>query len=1143
MRIPRGRARRADSDRAPEYWTDPAAFAIGRRPGRALLDRFDSLADLDAGNRTNRLALDGDWDFEWVDGLVDFDGHEAAARGPRGGGTIPVPGAWQLHGYGIPRYLAMGYPPGVGTRRIPSIDQRRNEAGVYGRTFAVPADWVGRRRVSVVFDGVKAGLLLYVNGREVGYAQGSFSPAEFDLTDHLVPGPNRLTAVVWRHTDGTYLEDQDMWFLSGIVRPVYLLAEPPVSMADLWVRTELDHSYRDGTIRVEVQVANAGASPVHAQVDLLLRSPGSDDRVPAGSKAVRVPRRSSRVVGLVIAVPDALTWTAETPHLYEVTAVLRHPEPGDTIQVATVRTGIRVVEIRDRQFLVNGVPIRFFGVNRHDVDPDHAWAVPEARRREDLLIAKRLNVNAIRCAHYPNPQHLYDQCDELGLYVIDECDLETHGIRRRNVPGDNPTWTAAVVDRMQRMVAADRNHPSIVMWSLGNEAGLGGDGGGNFARMRAVADAMDGTRPYHYEGDHQPGVSDVISRMYATAEELATLGRGEALTFGPVTALTNLVLTDAKDVRAEWLLVRPVLLCEFAHAMGNSLGDFAEYMDVFDTYPSVLGGFVWDFADQSLNRPAADGSPRWLYGGDFGDRPSHRYFCNNGLLGPDRREHPHARELHWGYRPMAVDPLEPATGRYRVRNRTSFTPGSAFAVMLELRRDGALVLEQELDAVDVAPGATVEWIVPKAVPPADPEDAGTTPEWVARVLFRTTTDSAWAPAGWPVGSDEFVLTPLPDPTGSDGSGRDADQGVTDPVRRALLAVAEAAGLAERAGDLAGRPGELASGAARGMTALTERLAGRLGPATESARRPTAGADPVLIVPDERPAGVTWTSDRSGWKLHTPGATLRVDRHSGWLRGWRIAAPEGGRDVLSGPLRPTYWRALTDNDRGYGNIDSRLQHLLVDPAWRDARPIVVDSRITVDRTGVTLRLTLECPLFRSGVLQYTIRADGSVDVHHRLVPDREMFRLGLTTRLPELEVVRWYGKGPHENYVDRNHGAVTAVHELPLDQIVHRYVRPQENGNRTEVRWLEAVAPGIVLRAEDLTGERLGFTAWPWTQEHLDATEHDHDLIAGREVTLTVDRRQRGVGGDIPGVAALLPGYTIPAGHPIDVTMRLSARVR
>ena len=339
-----------------------------------------------------------------------------------------------------------------------------------------------------------------------------------------MPGPNRLTAVVWRHTDGTYLEDQDMWFLSGIVRPVYLLAEPPVSMADLWVRTELDHSYRDGTIRVEVQVANAGASPVHAQVDLLLRSPGSDDRVPAGSKAVRVPRRSSRVVGLVIAVPDALTWTAETPHLYEVTAVLRHPEPGDTIQVATVRTGIRVVEIRDRQFLVNGVPIRFFGVNRHDVDPDHAWAVPEARRREDLLIAKRLNVNAIRCAHYPNPQHLYDQCDELGLYVIDECDLETHGIRRRNVPGDNPTWTAAVVDRMQRMVAADRNHPIIVMWSLGNEAGLGGDGGGNFARMRAVADAMDGTRPYHYEGDHQPGVSDVISRMYATAEELATQG-------------------------------------------------------------------------------------------------------------------------------------------------------------------------------------------------------------------------------------------------------------------------------------------------------------------------------------------------------------------------------------------------------------------------------------------------------------------------------------------------------------------------------------------------------------------------------------------------------------------------------------------
>ena len=456
------------------YWTDPASFAVGRRPGRALVDRFDSLADLDAGRRTNRLDLCGEWDFEWVHGLLGWNAHAAAVAGPGGSAgrepdRIPVPALWQLHGYGTPYYLAFGYPPGISTRHVPRIDQSQNEAGVYATTFDLPAGWVGRR-ISVVFEGVKAGLLVYCNGREVGYSEGSFTPAEFDLTQFLVPGANRLTAVVIRYTTGTYLEDQDMWFLSGIFRPVYLLAEPTVSMTDVVVRTGLDRTGLDradlrGTITAEVTVENTTLDAVQVGVDVLLRGPSDAARGPAGTARTTVPAHGRRVVALTIDVPDPALWSAEAPNLYEVVAVLRPHELGFELpqvrqlepelsqdaggaQVLAVRTGIRELEIAGGQLLLNGVPIQFHGVNRHDFDPDHGWAVPEHRYREDLLIAKRLNINAVRCSHYPNPQRFYDLCDELGLYVIDECDLETHGVRKRKVPGDDPTWTAAVVDRM-----------------------------------------------------------------------------------------------------------------------------------------------------------------------------------------------------------------------------------------------------------------------------------------------------------------------------------------------------------------------------------------------------------------------------------------------------------------------------------------------------------------------------------------------------------------------------------------------------------------------------------------------------------------------------------------------------------------------
>jgi beta-galactosidase/beta-glucuronidase len=1096
------------------------------------MDRFDSVDDLDRGHRSNRLDLAGEWDFQFVDGLVGFDGHAAAAAGPQGGGRLPVPSLWQLHGHGVPIYLANTYPPAIDTRRIPRIDQSRNEAGIYGRTFEVPDGWAGRR-ISVVLEGVKSGLLLYLNGQEVGYSQGSFTPAEFDLTDRLQPGPNRLTAVVWRYTDGTYLEDQDMWFLSGIFRPVHLRAEPIVTMADVHVRTDLAVPSGDGTLIAEVTVGNAGDEPVDARVDLLLREPGGQDRRPAGSVTVRVPADGEAVARIEVAIPGAAPWTAETPDLYEVVALLRAATPGgeppaEPRQVLRVRTGIRSVRIADGQLLVNGSPITFHGINRHDFDPDHGWAVPEHRYREDLLAAKRLNINAIRCAHYPNPQLLYDLCDELGLYVIDECDLETHGVRRRNVPGDNPLWTAAVVDRMERMVLADRNHPSIVMWSLGNEAGLGGPGGGNFARMRAAADALDGTRPYHYEGDHQPGVSDVVSRMYSTAEQMATLGRHEPLTFGLTTRITNRLFTDDKPITTEWIGDRPVMLCEFAHAMENSLGNFAEYVEVFHTHRNQLGGFIWDFADQSIRRPGPDGRPRWHYGGQFGERPNHRYFCNNGILDPDRAEHPSAREVFWGYRPLAVEAVAPRQGRFTLVNRFAFLDADGFDPVLEVRRDGALVATHALAPVRVPAGTRVAWDVPQVARVVEDASPG---ELVVRLVFCHRAATPWAAAGSPIAFDEFELTPPP--AHLSRAGLDAvagpEAGTIRTARAAGRSVASGVELVGRSAELAGRPGRLGGRALRAVGDGLHRLSAVGLPVAELAAPGVRRADPGTA------ATMRVREDSRGWEVRTVRSTLRVERTTGHLVSWVV----DGREVLAAPLRPNYWRALTDNDRGYGNIDARLQHVLVDPAWRDVDVQVLQASTRTGRLGVSISLALGSPLFGSGLFRYDVAEDGSIEVHHSLVPVRDMYRIGLTLGLPAVQRVRWYGRGPHENYIDRNRGAITAVHELPIAELPHHYVRPQENGNRTEVRWLEAIAADRMVRVEDVTGARLGFTAWPWTQEHLDAVEDDHDLVAGPEVTLNIDRRQRGVGGDLPGVAALLPQYTIPAGEHHAVVARFS----
>jgi beta-galactosidase len=1008
----------------------------------------DSIATAQAGEQTYRHDLGGEWHFEWIEGLRGVDVAAVARRGPTGEGTISVPGVWQLQGHGVPNYLANRFPPALRTRkdRIPDIDPDLNEAGVYRRTFTLPPHWDGRR-VTLVLEGVKAGAWLVLNGSEVGLTKGSFLPAEFDVTALLRPGENELTIVVLRYTDGSYLEGQDMWYLSGLFRPVYLRAEPLVALHDVWVRADLDDEYRHGLLRAEVSVTNRDDARADVEVRALLGSPADPTLhvVATGLMAVEPGQRDTVV--LSAQVPDVARWTAETPHLYPVGVELRLD--GVPVQAARLRTGFRRVEILDGVFCVNGRPVVLLGVNRHDFDPDHAWAVPEHRYREDLVLAKQLNVNAIRCSHYPNPQLLYDLADELGLYVMDECDLESHGVRRKNVPGDNPLWQDACVDRMVRMVLTDRNHPSIIMWSLGNEAGLGGKAGGAFVRMKSAARELDDTRPFHYEGDHDPAISDVVSRMYATADQMATLARGEPLTFGISSRLRNLVLTDDKNVSREMLAGRPVLQCEYAHAMQNSLGNFAEHVEVFFRHPTAAGGFVWDYVDQAIRRVDEHGTVQWLYGGDFGDTPNHGTFLLNGVLAADRTPHPSAFELRWGYRPVAVEPVDPARGVYRVTNRWSFVDTSTLHPVVQVRLDGRLVREVTPPTPVVPPGESREWTVADAVPPLDSEAQA-----VLRFSWHLISASPWVDAGFEVAFDEVVL-PAP----------------TAPRRRA--------GASSHAAAQVGR------------TDATIVL---------------AGGDSLV----------------------------EVDVRTGELRGWQ----HRGVEVLVSPLRPVYWRAPTDNERGLANAVPRLERANPDRLWRHPGLGVADVAEDVDAEGAVVTVSLVSPLLRATTVQYRVRPDGTLEVAHRLEPRRSMVRVGLSTQVRGVDRVRWYGKGPHECYVDRQRGAWTGVHEMPLEQFGHDYVRPQENGNRTGVRWLELWGAGSGLRVDDLSGDHLDVTAWPYTLHDLDAAQHIHELPHRDEVTLIVGR-QRGVGGDVPGAAALLPAYRLPAGRPYRVHVLLT----
>ena len=743
----------------PNHWENPYMIGENKEDAHNLALPYDSFegaaGDAAAGDTIVgkgcpfKKSLNGVWKFYWQYGITTMrTDYREADFDDRAWDNADVPSLWQLNGYGKPVYLCNSYPKPISSvkSKIPSINQKQNELGVYRRSFTIPADWDGKE-MFLHFGAVKAGFFVYLNGKRVGYSQGSMLPAEFKITDFVKPGENQITVEVFRYTDGSYLEDQDMWFLSGIYREVYVYAENQLHIKDFFAHTTLDGTYTDGLLDLAVTLHNDGESAVDAEVEAWLMDDTAADKKLIGSAQTKAAAGQSKLA-ITHIEEKVRQWSAEVPNLYTLVLVLK--QDGKVQSYKSIRIGFKIIEIKGNVLMVNGRRLIIKGVNRHDFDPDHGWAVPRERYYQDLYLMKKANINSIRTSHYPDDLLFYELCDELGFYVMDECDMETHGVRRKDVPGDNPMWKEAVVDRMERMVLRDRNHACICFWSLGNEAG----DGENFMHMRKAALALDNRYPIHYEGDFDLTKSDFISRMYPLRPIVEKLRKQEAITATAFDTVANALAADNKKVSAEAYKTKPVMYCEFSHAMENSLGNFQEYVSDFEEYEHMCGGYIWDYVDQSI-RVVEDGVEKWLYGGDFDEGFSNYYFCANGIIGADRQPHPSYFEVKKVYANIKAHDVDVGRGLISIQNKNLFVSLDDWKMEWTVTVDGKTIQEGVEESLDVAPLTTEKIILPYDLSKLPAGEA------LLTVSFVTKTDKPWVKAGYEQTFDQFHLVNQP----------------------------------------------------------------------------------------------------------------------------------------------------------------------------------------------------------------------------------------------------------------------------------------------------------------------------------------------------------------------------------------------
>lgn len=739
-------------------WENHHVLHRHREPARAAFFGYDKTP----GDRT--LSLNGEWKFRWTahpdERIPDF--YESNFN-DQSWQSFLVPAHWELNGFGTPIYVSAGYPFRIDPPRVMSTPREhyttfheRNPVGQYRRSFSIPDTWQSNHQVFLRFDGVISAFYVWINGKFTGYSQGSMEAAEFNITSLLQPGTNQIAVEVYRYSDGSYLEDQDMWRLSGIYRDVTLFATPDIRISDFMVRTHLSDDLQLVTLEIDPKLAVFnGTTGQGYQVKASIEghfeaSASASDILNLEYRAALMnewhPQRGPRKTGRITAtMPQPRLWTAETPELYTLLLTL-NDSTGRTIETIRHKIGIRSVKIEKGQLLVNGKPVRLRGVNRHEHDPVLGKVMTEESMLQDILLMKQANINAVRTAHYPNVTRFYELCDSIGLYVMDEANIEEHGLR--GMLASDPDWHAAFMDRAVRMAERDKNHASIILWSLGNESGYGP----NFAAISAWLKDFDPSRPIHYEGAQgingqpDPPTVDIISRFYPRLQQ-------EYLNPG-IDAGSD--AERAENARWERLLSiaknpnddRPVLTSEYAHGMGNAMGNLQEYWDEIYSHPRMLGGFIWDWADQGLYKKLPDGKTMVAYGGDFDDRPNHKAFCFNGVVMSDRAITPKYLEVQKVYQPIATDYID---GRLRIINRQHHTTLAPYKVTGTFSADGKDFRTVALVLPEIQPGDTA-WM---DLPPAGKNVPGGNLRLL--VSYSLKNDHSWAKAGHVVAREQILL--------------------------------------------------------------------------------------------------------------------------------------------------------------------------------------------------------------------------------------------------------------------------------------------------------------------------------------------------------------------------------------------------
>ncbi len=1029
-----------------EPWEDPLVSGINRDPSRATAYSYNTVKDALKGDRniSRMISLNGEWDFFFAmkpaDAPIDF--YKARVTGWK---KIEVPSNWEMKGYDKPIYKSAVYP--FRPVNPPHVPRDYNGVGCYQRTFTIPSNWKGMN-ITLHFGGVSSAYKVWLNGKFLGYAEDSFLPSEFNITPYLQEGENILSVWVIRWSDGSFLEDQDQWRLSGIHREVMLLAEPRLRIADFHWQAKLDKEYKDAVLSIRPRMDNLTGKEVTGYVvkaQLYNKNGNPVFEKPLERSVESIineiyPRLDNVKFGLlesIVKYPDK--WSDEKPNLYTLVLSLED-SAGNLLEAKSCKLGFRSIEFskENGKLLINGKLTYLYGVNR----PDHHPTKGKALLREDILqdvkTIKQFNFNCIRASHYPMDPYLYDLCDEFGVYVIDEANLETHGLGGKL--SNDPMWTGAYLERSNRMVMRDKNHPSIIIWSLGNEAGRGP----NHAAMANWIHDFDITRPLHYEpamgnprlegymdpsdprylkpNDHSHRIQnpqdepwvDIVSRMYPgiyTPKLLAEQNNGDN---------------------------RPIFFVEYSHAMGNSNGNLKEFWDIFRSTPRVIGGAIWEFKDQGLLKRDSLGRAYYAYGGDFGEK----YFDNftiKGVVASDGRPKAAMYECKRVFQGIETQLVDDKKGLIKITNRFAVRSLTDFDIKLIVRKDGEVLVSKSLSRISLDACKDTVVNISAYLPELKPGF-----EYLASIHFNLAEDETWASKGFEVASNQFPL----------------------------------------------------SGLAR---------------TTKESKNGTA---PTLLV------------EKKSYVINGKGFAIGFDKANGALTSYKW----NGKEQISHPLLPHFKRPLTDNDRRGWKPQRKFKQ------WYEAEPKLI--ALTADSDGSGAKLTARYSMLEDSavvVITYRISSTGTVEVDYLLEANPalpNLPKIGMQCGVEKsYDNISWYGKGLMENYIDRNYGFDAAIYSQSLSDFIEPYAVPQENGNRTDVRWMflsNKKNEGLLIVADSL----LSMSAWPWTEENITNAKHTIDLKDASYITLNIDLVQMGVGGNDSwsDVAAPLEKYQIPSGR-------------